>query len=156
MKQFDIINYEDIENLTYLYAREIITEDILRDIEQRCVKPPCPTDLIGTYLENSVHPFDVLRTYFRAAYEVGALTECVVQAREFAEFGLCHPLKGNRSDWKIFAEVLGENAETIVEDIISTLERVINDRLPSGLYFGTHPDDPACIGIWQFDENEEV
>lgn len=25
----------------------------------------------------------------------------------------------------------------------------INDVLPAGWYYGGHPDDPACVGIWE-------
>jgi len=145
----DFIDYEDVETLTYLYARGILTEENLKDIEIRVMKPPVYSGLVGAYSEGSVCTPDVVRAYFRAAYEVGALAQCIVQAREFALVGLPHPLLATDEDFKVFEKAF-DGADMIIEDILYTLERVINDYLPSGLIFGTHPDDGACIGIWNF------
>lgn len=44
-----------------------------------------------------------------------------------------------------------EDADYLLDDI----EERINSHLPEGFWFGSHPDMPDCIGVWEeFDEDE--
>jgi len=37
----------------------------------------------------------------------------------------------------------------VASSIMQELEEAINAYLPHGYSYGVHPDDPACIGIWE-------
>ena len=41
-----------------------------------------------------------------------------------------------------------EEAEELLEELFEYL----NESAPDGCYFGAHPDDGACFGYWDFEE----
>lgn len=63
-----------------------------------------------------------------------------------------------RIDEKIseISKLLHEEELENVAEIFEEIDDIINGYiLPQHLWFGHHPDDPACIGIFEFDEDEE-
>lgn len=42
----------------------------------------------------------------------------------------------------------GESFSFILDDMLDT----INEVLPHPYWFGPHPDDPACLGLWDFED----
>lgn len=106
---------------------------------------------VGLVSEGSLRAEDLLSAALHT-YEAVNPAGFVVMSVEYA--AILRPFAATRTE-QINVGTPFNFTEAQIGRIIALCGEVvedINNALPDGWFYGGHPDDPACVGIWQTDE----